>query len=179
MTERVLRCVAAGVFGILALAWIYGVLNTDRTDDSAPPGFWDSLSADLLIAGVLVAAGFMIGRPVGTGARSSACGSCLSCRVRARRLSGGTDLVLPRLPGSHLWHSVGCGRGRSAVAARVRYPRRARISACSGKRPSCCFEKMSSPSASTSYWLLAPSSISASCSVSSFSSAARLAARVS
>jgi hypothetical protein len=62
MTERVLRCVAAGVFGILALAWIYGVLNTDRTDDSAPPGFWDSLSADLLIAGVLVAAGFMIGR---------------------------------------------------------------------------------------------------------------------
>jgi hypothetical protein len=53
------------------------------------------------------------------------------------------------------------------------------MSACSGNRPSCCFEKMISPSASTSYWLLAPSSISASCSVSSFNSAARLAARVS
>ena len=62
MTERVFRCVIAGLVGILALAWIYGVLNTNRTDDSAPPGFWDSLSADLVIAGVLVAAGFMIGR---------------------------------------------------------------------------------------------------------------------
>ena len=49
----------------------------------------------------------------------------------------------------------------------------------SGNRPSCCFEKMTSPSASTSNWPLPPSSISASCSVSAFNSAARLAARAS
>ena len=51
------------------------------------------------------------------------------------------------------------------------------ISSTSGKRPSFCFEKTSFPSASTSNWLFAPSTISASCSVRFVSAAARLAAR--
>ena len=68
-----------------------------------------------------------------------------------------------------------------------RYPtsvvgnRRQRLSAemssgSSGQRPSLCFEKISSPSAITSYWLFSPRSISAMCP-SPFSSATRLAAR--
>ena len=52
----------------------------------------------------------------------------------------------------------------------------ARISSSSGKRPSRCFEKTSSPSVITSNWLFAPSAIEAGMPLS-FSTAARLAAR--
>ena len=51
-----------------------------------------------------------------------------------------------------------------------------RTSPSSGNRPSCCFEKISSPSATTSYWDFSPSRVEASIPFS-FSSAARLAAR--
>src|SRR5205085_1685592 len=54
--------------------------------------------------------------------------------------------------------------------------RRSRISSSSGKRPTCCFEKRSCPSAITSNWLFSPSVASAACP-SPLSSAARLAAR--
>ncbi len=50
------------------------------------------------------------------------------------------------------------------------------ISPSSGKRPSRCFEKTTVPSATTSYWLFAPSIAAASCPLA-LSSAARLAAR--
>ena len=40
--------------------------------------------------------------------------------------------------------------------SRERSDQAARISSSSGKRPRCCFENMSSPSASTSNWLLSP-----------------------
>jgi hypothetical protein len=53
------------------------------------------------------------------------------------------------------------------------------ISSPSGHRPSLCFEKISLPSATTSNWLFAPETISASCAVLALSSAARLAARSS
>lgn len=49
-------------YAFLAAAWIYGVLNTGRSDDAHPDPFWDSASADFLIGAVLFAAGVAIGR---------------------------------------------------------------------------------------------------------------------
>jgi hypothetical protein len=74
-----------------------------------------------------------------------------------------------------LW-AASAGIARRSCEAQ---PRSSLISECSGKRPSCCFEKMTSSSLSTSNWAFSPSSISASCPVSAFNSAARLAARAS
>jgi hypothetical protein len=70
-----------------------------------------------------------------------------------------------------------CSREQKVAAAVLFYTpvAMAIVVACS----LAVFEKMTSPSASTSNWPLPPSSISASCSVSAFNSAARLAARAS
>ena len=63
-----------------------------------------------------------------------------------------------------------------AVARRGHAASAARISSCSGKRPSRCFEKISSPSRTTSNWLFSPGIALAPIPLPSIS-AARLAAR--
>src|SRR6266545_3700159 len=88
------------------------------------------------------------------------------CDCSAGRLSGDnpgqrravSGLVRRRvLPGVRA--PAGADRGDHPAACEAS---NARISGCSGKRPSCCFEKMSSPSTRTSNWPFPPASISAS-----------------
>ena len=66
-------------------------------------------------------------------------------------------------------------RRRLAVASRAA----TRISSCSGKRPSACFEKSTRPSARTSNWPLPPGIAVAATPSFSVISPTRLAARVS
>src|SRR5207253_2279781 len=82
---------------------------------------------------------------------------------------GGADAGLPRRR---------CRVRREARASLQRELRRECTSPSSGQRPSLCFEKTSSPSAITSYWLFTPSRAVAS-NPCPRSSAARLAARSS
>src|SRR5581483_6469352 len=99
-------------------------------------------------------------------------GGDLDTRGAARARGGGAGRggADRRLPGGS------GGVRREAGGALQRELRRVRISPSSGQRPSLCFEKISSPSAKTSYWDFSPSRAEASIPVS-LSSAARLAAR--
>ena len=45
-------------YACLAVAWVYGVVNTGRLDE----GFWNSAAAIVIAAGILVATGFLAGR---------------------------------------------------------------------------------------------------------------------
>jgi hypothetical protein len=59
----VIRLATVIVYACLALVWIYGVLNTDRTDERvADESFWNSYSAALVVGGVVVATAFLVGR---------------------------------------------------------------------------------------------------------------------
>jgi hypothetical protein len=50
-------------YGCLALLWIYGVLNPDRTDEpGAAESFWNSTSVLLIVVAVVAATGFLVGR---------------------------------------------------------------------------------------------------------------------
>jgi peptidoglycan/LPS O-acetylase OafA/YrhL len=55
--------VAVVIYLALALLWIYGVLNRDRSDERmADDTFWNSYTAALLVGGVVAATGFLVGR---------------------------------------------------------------------------------------------------------------------
>lgn len=49
-------------FSSLAVAWIYGVLNTERTDEVHGSEFWNSGSSAALVGGVLLLTALVIGR---------------------------------------------------------------------------------------------------------------------
>ena len=53
-----IRGTVVAVYACLAVAWVYGVVNTGRVDE----GFWSSPAAIVIVAGILVATGFLAGR---------------------------------------------------------------------------------------------------------------------